>query len=170
MATLPTQVGACVGSGLAGAVRVALGVLWLREGITKYRAGFGGADIELVVGSTRSNPRVPGFFSFFTEHVLSPLHTVFGVLMPALETGLGLLLVLGVLTVPVAAASVGTLMTYWLADQLITQYPVMVALSAVVLLFPSAATAYSTTRLLVHHRRRRGAGGPDLAAPPPRWL
>jgi len=169
MSASPSGVGARVGSGIAGAVRVVLGVLWLLEGITKYRAGFGGADIELVVQSTASNPRVPGFFVWFTGTIMDPLHDAFGVLMPALETGLGVLLVLGVLTVPAAIASVGTLMMYWLADQLIAQYPIMVALSAVVLLFPDAATRYSLTGLLTRRRRSAG-GGPDAARHPYRWL
>ena len=42
---------------LGGAVRVAVGVLWVLEGVEKYRAGFGAADILLVADGTASNPR-----------------------------------------------------------------------------------------------------------------
>lgn len=59
--------------------------------------------------------------------------------MPALEVALGVLLVAGLLTRITAFLSIGTLMLYWSADQLIAQYPAMVMLSAVVLLVPAAA-------------------------------
>jgi len=140
---------------VAVAARVALGVLWLREGLVKYHAGFGAADIRLVVDSTASNPRVPSLYQAFTEHVLANVSTLFGVAVPLLETALGIALVLGLLTRAAVCVSIGTLMTYWLADQLVGQYPVMVSLSVVVLLAPVAATRWSVTRLLAHALRDR---------------
>ncbi|MEU2201527.1 hypothetical protein [Isoptericola sp. NPDC019482] len=148
---------------LAGAARVALGALWLHEGIVKYRAGFGAADIGFVVDGAASNPRVPGFFQAFTETVLGAAPGLFGALMPLLETALGVALVAGVLTVPAAAASVVALASYWLADLLVWQYPVMVLLSAVVLTFPAAARAWSLSsavpspRTVLASRRRTQA-------------
>lgn len=157
---------------LAGAVRVALGALWLNEGITKYRAGFGRADILLVAGSASGNSRVPGFFQWFAAEVLGRVPELFGVLMPLLETGLGIALILGVLSLPAAVGSVFTLMTYWLADQLIGQYPVMVLLSLCVVLCPLAASRLSLSSLLLRAERRRRPGlGSKLTAPPlRRWL
>jgi thiosulfate dehydrogenase [quinone] large subunit len=149
-----------VGPALAGAARVALGLLWLHEGIVKYRAGFGAADIELVVDGAAANPRVPAFFQAFTDTVLGAAPGFFGVAVPLLETLLGVALVLGVLTLPAAGASIATLMTYWLADQLVWQYPVMVLLAAAVLLFPAAASAWSLPRVL-----RRPTGRARVVAP-----
>lgn len=140
---------------LAGAARVALGILWLLEGITKYRAGFGAADIQLVVQSTGSNPRVPDFYAAFTDTVLGGLSGLFGWGIPLLETGLGVALILGVLTLPAACGSIALLMNYWLADQLVAQYPIMVLLSAVVLLLPAAANAYSVTAVVRHRASSR---------------
>jgi|GEM_PF-863440 len=153
---------------LTGAVRVVLGILWLNEGITKYRAGFGRADILLVAGSASGNSRVPGFFQWFAENTLGRAPEVFGVVMPLLETGLGIALILGVLTLPAAVGSVFTLMTYWMADQLIGQYPVMVLLSLCVVLWPLSASRFSLTSLLLAGVRRRGAGpGERLPSRPP---
>ncbi len=122
---------------LGGGARVAVGVLWLIEGILKYRAGFGAADIELVAQSTEGNPRVPWFFEPLGSFMgMAP--ELFGVVMPALEVALGLLLVAGLLTRITAFLSIGTLMLYWSADQLISQYPAMVVLAAVVLLLPAS--------------------------------
>lgn len=143
-----------VAPALAGTARVALGLLWLHEGILKFRAGFGAADIQLVVASTASNSCVPGFFQVFTDTVLGAAPGVFGVLMPVLEVLLGVALILGVLTLRAVGASAFTLMSYWLADQLIWQYPVMVLLSAVVLLFPAAARSWSARDLFVRRLRR----------------
>jgi len=123
---------------LGGGARVAVGVLWLIEGILKYRAGFGAADIELVAQSTEGNPRVPWFFAPLGSF-MGAAPELFGVVMPALEVALGVLLVAGLLTRITAFLSIGTLMLYWSADQLIAQYPAMVMLSAVVLLVPAAA-------------------------------
>lgn len=136
-----------------GAVRVALGVLWMLEGVAKYRAGFGAVDILLVVDSAAQNARVPDAYAAFATSVLGNLPTAFGALIPFLEVGLGVALVLGVLTVPAALGSIATLMMYWLADQLIAQYPVMVLVSAIVLVAPAAAGRFSVTSLL---RARRG--------------
>ncbi|KKX98429.1 MULTISPECIES: DoxX family membrane protein [Microbacterium] len=123
---------------LGGGARVAVGVLWLIEGILKYRAGFGAADIELVAQSTEGNPRVPWFFAPLGSF-MGTAPELFGVVMPALEVALGVLLVAGLLTRITAFLSIGTLMLYWSADQLIAQYPAMVMLSAVVLLVRAAA-------------------------------
>jgi len=150
-----TTISARVAPALAGAARVALGLLWLHEGFVKYRAGFGAADIGFVVDGAASNPRVPGFFQAFTDLVLGAAPGLFGVVMPLLETLLGVALVVGVLTVPAAWASVGALTTYWLADLLVWQYPVMVLLSAVVLAAPAAASAWSLGGLLASRRRAR---------------
>lgn len=129
--------GALALSLLGGGARVAVGVLWLIEGILKYRAGFGAADIELVAQSTEGNPRVPWFFEPLGAFMgMAP--GLFGVVMPALEIALGVLLVAGFLTRIAALLSIGTLMLYWSADQLIAQYPAMVVLSAVVLLVPAS--------------------------------
>ena len=122
---------------LGSGARVAVGVLWLIEGFVKYRAGFGAADIELVVQSTEGNPRVPWFFPPLGSF-MGAAPALFGVVMPALEVALGVLLVAGLLTRITAFLSIGTLMLYWSADQLIAQYPVMVVLSAIVLLLPAA--------------------------------
>jgi thiosulfate dehydrogenase [quinone] large subunit len=133
---------------LTTAARVALGVLWLNEGLIKYRAGFGAADIQLVVDGAAANSRVPGFFQAFAEHVLGAAPGLFGVVMPLLEVGLGIALVAGVLTLPVAFVSVGTLLSYWSADQLTASYPVMVALAAVVIAWPLVASRISVTTLV----------------------
>lgn len=117
---------------LSGAARVAVGVLWLAEGVLKYRAGFGAADIELVVQSTQGNSRVPWWFEPLGAF-MGAASGLFGVVIPALEVLLGLLLVAGVFSRLTALASIGTLMLYWSSDQLIAQYPVMVLLSALVL-------------------------------------
>ncbi|MGO1802980.1 MAG: DoxX family membrane protein [Microbacteriaceae bacterium] len=122
---------------ISGAARVALGVLWLIQGVVKYRAGFGAADIQLVVDSTASNSRAPWWFSPIGGF-MDAAPGLFGIVMPALEVLLGILLIAGILTPLAAFASIGTLMLYWGADQLATQYPVMVVLSAVVLLVPGA--------------------------------
>lgn len=136
-------------AGLAGVIRVVVGVLWLLEGLTKYRAGFGGADIQLVVDSTAGNGRVPEFYQAFTSGILGAAPSLFGFLVPVLEVGLGVALIFGVLTRLCACVSIGTLMLYWLADQLIAQYPIMVVLSTAVLLAPVAATRYSVTQFVL---------------------
>jgi thiosulfate dehydrogenase [quinone] large subunit len=149
---------------IATLARVALGALWLHEGYVKYHAGFGRADILLVVQSTANNPRVPHFYRLFTGDVLGKAPELFGFAVPLIEVGLGIALLLGILTFPAALMSVVQLCSYWFADQLITQYPIMVALSALVLAFGTAAGVYSVTSWVLHRRR---------ADPPPavrRWL
>jgi thiosulfate dehydrogenase [quinone] large subunit len=140
---------------ILGSARVALGALWLHEGIFKYTAHFGRADILLVAQSADSNSRVPGFFVWFSDHTLHKAPGLFGIAMPLLETLLGLALVLGVLTRLVAFGSIFTLLTYWCADQLIDQYPVMALLSVLILLWPTAAARLSTTTVLLRALRRR---------------
>lgn len=123
---------------LGAAARIAAGVLWLNEGILKYRAGFGSADILLVSQSAAGNTRVPFFFRPLGA-LMQSAPGLFGIAIPVLEVGLGVLLVLGlgrVLTTLLALGSVATLMLYWSSDQLIAQYPAMVLLSAVVLALP----------------------------------
>lgn len=136
-----------VGPALGSAARIALGVLWVREGMTKYRAGFGRADILLVVNGAKENPRVPGVFSDLLSQSLGRAPTLFGLVVPAWETLLGVVLVLGLLSRPLAGAAIVTLMTYWLSDQLIGQYPVMVLLASTVLVFPMAANAVGVAGL-----------------------
>jgi thiosulfate dehydrogenase [quinone] large subunit len=153
-----------VGEIVATLARVALGALWINEGVLKWHAGFGQADILLVVHSTAQNPRVPGFYSLFTANVLGQVPGLFGFGVPLLEFCLGVALVLGVLTLPAALGSVAELVNYWFADQLITQYPIMMALSVIVGVFAPAASRYSVTTLIV---RRSGRSIPARVR---RWL
>lgn len=155
---------------LAGAARVALGALWVNEGMIKYRAGFGAADIQLVADSASGNSRVPAFFQGFAGTVLGGAPELFGVLMPLLEVGLGVALVLGVLALPAALMSVFTLMTYWLADQLTDTYPVMVLLAVVVIAWTQAAARFSVTTLVETAVRRRDPASRWFADPLRRWL
>jgi thiosulfate dehydrogenase (quinone) large subunit len=155
---------------LAGAARVGLGVLWINEGLIKYRAGFGAADIQLVVDSASSNSRVSAFFQGFAETVLGGSTELFGFVMPLLEVGLGVVLVAGVLTLPAALMSVITLMTYWLADQLTASYPVMVALAVVVAAWPLVASRLSATALAERAVRRRRPTSRWISEPVRRWL
>lgn len=134
--------------------RVGLGAFWIHEGVFKYQAGFGRSDILLVTSSVAQNSRVPGFYKFFSAHVLAHAPAPFGFLVPLLEVSLGVTLVLGVLTLPMALASVFQLCNYWFADQLIAQYPIMMALSAIVAASAPVARRYSLTTLAL----RRWAG------------
>jgi thiosulfate dehydrogenase [quinone] large subunit len=154
----------------AGAARVGLGVLWLNEGLIKYRAGFGAADIQLVVDSASSNSRVPDFCKAFTGSVLGGSPELFGFVMPLLEVGLGVVLIAGVLTLPAALMSVLTLMTYWLADQLTASYPIMVALAVVVATWPLVASRISVTTLVERVVRRRRPNSRRLSEAVRRWL
>jgi len=144
---------------IAGAVRVIVGILWVIEGRTKYQAGFGATDIQLVVESTQSNPRVPELYKVFTENILGQTSGFFGVAIPLLETALGLLLILGIFSLPAACVSIGLLTMYWSADQLIGQYPVMILLSASLLLTPMAMTHYSASSLLLKWKSSLGTTG-----------
>lgn len=139
---------------LTTAARVALGLLWVNEGLIKFRAGFGAADIRLVADGAAASSRVPGFFQVFAEHVLGPASELLGVVMPLLEVGLGVALILGVLTLPVALASVATLLSYWSADQLTASYPVMVALAVVLVAWPRVASRVSVAALVGRRQDR----------------
>ncbi|WP_217179521.1 DoxX family membrane protein [Streptomyces sp. AC495_CC817] len=117
---------------VGAAARVAVGVLWLLEALEKIRAGFGGADILLVAQSTESGSRTPWWFAPLGAFMRTA-PGLFGVGIPVLELLLGILLVIGLTSRIAALMSIGTLMLYWGSDQLISQHPVMVMLSAVVL-------------------------------------
>ncbi len=152
------------GVAIATLARVGLGVLWIGEALVKWQAGFGRSDILLVVSSTGQNPRVPDFYSFFTQNVLGAVPDLFGFAVPLIEFGLGVLLVLGAFTLPVALASAAELINYWFADQLITQYPIMMGLSIVVATFSRSASRLSLTELVL----RRVPWAPSEAVR--RWL
>lgn len=140
---------------LFGAVRVGLGLLWLHEAYVKLRAHFGSADILLVVDGASANSRVPEYFRFVAEHLLRPTAHLAGIMTPLTEVALGLVLVLGVLSMPAAVVSAGLLAVYWSSDQLIAQYPVMAVLSVGVV----AGHAYSDRWSVVELVRRRSAAG-----------
>ena len=141
-------------SALAGIARVALGVLWLREGLLKYHAHFGGPDIGLVVSSASSNTRVSPEFRWFTTHILGSWPSLFGGVVPLLETALGVALILGIVPRLAAFGSALQLCFYWSADQLVAQYPLMAALSAVVLVLGTVAHPLSIFGLARAARRR----------------
>lgn len=155
---------------VVGAARVGLGILWLHEGIFKYSAHFGRADILLVADGARSNSRVPEYFTAVADLALRGWPTLFGFLIPLLEVCLGVALVLGVLSLPAAMASLLTLLTYWSSDQLIAQYPIMGALSAVVIAWPALAARFSATTLIVAALQRKQRAGTLIAGPLRRWL
>ncbi|WP_078313169.1 MULTISPECIES: DoxX family membrane protein [unclassified Mycobacterium] len=129
-----------------GVARVTLGALWLHEGIFKYSAHFGRADILLITHSARSNTRVPEYFTVLSDSVLRVWPGLFGIAIPLLEVALGAILILGLFPQPAAMVSLLTLVTYWSSDQLISQYPVMAVLSAVILTFPAPSGHYSIRR------------------------
>ncbi|MFE6996815.1 DoxX family protein [Microbacterium sp. NPDC057659] len=131
------RVAALAGPVLGGAARVAVGVLWLLEGIEKYRAGFGASDILLVADGAARNPRTPWWFAPL-DAGMQTIPVLFGFVIPALEVLLGIALIAGLFTRLAALASIATLMLYWGSDQLVDQYPVMVLLSALVLAAPGA--------------------------------
>lgn len=160
----PGQTARAAGVVLATLARVGLGALWITEAVLKWQAGFGRADILLVVSSTGRNPRVPDFYAFFTQNVLGAFPELFGVVVPLIEFGLGVLLVLGVFTLPVALASAAELINYWFADQLITQYPIMMGLSVVVATFSRVASRVSLTEFVLRRARR------EPSAAVRRWL
>lgn len=152
------------------AARVTLGILWLHEGWFKYRAHFGRADILLVVDGAKANSRVPEYFTALSESILRGWAGLFGTVIPLLETLLGVALILGVLTLPAAIGSLLTLIMYWSSDQLIAQYPIMAALSAVVIAWPAAAAHFSVTSLAVQTLRRRQRAPQLVEGPLRRWL
>jgi thiosulfate dehydrogenase [quinone] large subunit len=156
-------------STIFGAARVALGILWLHEGIFKYTAHFGRADILLVAGSAKSNSRVPGYFGVFAQHILGSWPGLFGFVSPLLETTLGVALVIGVFSLPAALASLLTLMTYWSSDQLIAQYPIMGFLSAVVIVWSAWAARLSATTLAVAVLNRKRIAAQLISGPLRRW-
>jgi len=163
----PTTLAASI---IFGAARAALGILWLHEGIFKYSAHFGRADILLVVDSAKSNSRVPEYFGVIAQHILGKWPSLFGFGIPLLETGLGVALAIGVLSLPAALASLQMLMTYWSSDQLIAQYPVMGFLSAIVVAWPVWAARLSTTALVVAILNRKQIAAPLISGPLRHWL
>ena len=164
--TFPPTARASVAAIVATLARVTLGALWINEGLLKYHAGFGRADIFLVVHSTAQNPRVPDFYKLFTANALGKAPELFGFGVPLLETCLGIALVLGMFTFPAALVSVAELCNYWLADQLITQYPIMMALSAAVVAFAPSASRYSLTTVILLGRSTKYPSAVGLR----RWL
>ena len=157
---------------LGAAVRVSLGVLWINEGAIKLRAGFGGSDILLVASGALDNHRVPEYFRFFASTALHDHSALLGFVTPVVEIGLGAALIAGILTAPVALASLATLLMYWSADQLIDEYPVMALLSGVVLAFAGTCSRITvTTALLRVVRSRNGTLADALERPGVRrWL
>jgi thiosulfate dehydrogenase (quinone) large subunit len=153
-----------------GAARVALGILWLHEGIFKYTAHFGRADILLVADSAKSNSRVPEYFGAFAGRILGSWPGLFGFVIPLLETALGVALIIGVLSLPAALASLLMLMTYWSSDQLIAQYPIMGILSAVAIAWSAWAARFSATSRVVSLLNRKQAAAPLISGPLRRWL
>lgn len=145
-----------------GAARVVLGILWVNEALIKLRAGFGAADIALVVVAASHNSRVPEGFTLLADAVMRPLAPLFGVGVPMCELALGVLLIAGVATLPAAALSSATLLLYWSSDQLTPAYPLMGALGLLALLWPALARRFGVTELL-----GRGCGGavPDRSPP-----
>lgn len=131
--TLRAAVALCV------VARVVVGVLWIEEAVTKFRAGFGSADILLVADSAMTNSRVPDWFAP-VEMVMRFAPTAMGVAISLLELTLGVLLLVGCVTRWVAVASIATLMLYWASDQLIAQYPAMVLLSVCALAIPAGTS------------------------------
>ncbi|WP_285115184.1 DoxX family membrane protein [Leifsonia sp. fls2-241-R2A-40a] len=155
---------------VVGAARVALGGLWLYEAIIKFRSGFGSADILLVANGAGSNARVPGYFQWFATSVMQPASGLFGFAIPLLEAGLGVALILGVLTRAAAIMSVVTLLLYWSSDQLTWEYPPMIGLAVVVIAFPFAARRLSLSLLLEHLLSRRRPDGLTVPSSLALWL
>jgi len=163
----PTTLAASI---VFGAARVTLGILWLHEGIFKYTAHFGRADILLVADSAKSNSRVPEYFGAFAGHILGSWPGLFGFVIPLLETALGVALIIGALSLLAALASLLTLMTYWSSDQLIAQYPIMGILSAVVIAWSAWAARLSATSLVVAVLNRKRIAAQLISGPVRRWL
>lgn len=161
---------ALAASAVVGAARVGLGILWLREGLFKYGAHFGRADILLVADSAKSNGRVPDYFTVLAEPALRGWPGLFGFLVPLLETCLGVALIVGLLSLPAAIVSLLTLMTYWSSDQLIAQYPIMGVLSVVVIAWPLLAARLSATSLILSALKQRQRAAFLIGGPLRRWL
>ena len=153
---MTTRTSALAASSILGAARVALGVLWLHEGYVKFHAGFGKADILLVAYGAKNNTRIPGYFEFFADHLLRPMADLAGIVVPIIEVGLGVALILGIFTLPVALGSLFNLLTYWCSDQLVGQYPIMGALSGVLLVWSTQASRFSLPQW-VRSRTNEGA-------------
>lgn len=171
VSSAPVATSGKVSAVLAALVRIVLGVLWLHEGTVKYRAHFGRADILLVANSAGDNSRVPDFYQEFTATFLKGAPGLFGWGVPLLETALGIALIAGILSLPAALGSTFTLMSYWYADQLITQYPIMVLLSVVVVLVAGSAQRLSVSNLILSGvSRSRPAVGRLMDGSLRRWL
>lgn len=91
-------------------------------------------------------------------------------MIPLLETTLGIALIVGVLSLPAAMGSILTLLSYWSSDQLIAQYPIMAALSVIVIAWPAQSTRLSATSLVVRTLHRRQRGQRLIEGPLRRWL
>lgn len=140
---------------VAALSRIGLGLLWIGEGVIKLRAGFGASDILLVAdgaeGSRAASVAVP-----IADLLMRPLAGLLGPLIPFLEVGLGVVLVLGVLVLPAALSAAAVAGTYWAMDLLTVAYPAMVVLIALVL---ATAVHQRVASLpgLIAARRRDGA-------------
>jgi thiosulfate dehydrogenase (quinone) large subunit len=82
----------------------------------------------------------------------------------------GVALVIGVLSLPAALASLLTLITYWSSDQLIAQYPIMGILSAIVIAWSAWAARLSATSLIVAVLNRKQIAAQPISGPLRRWL
>jgi thiosulfate dehydrogenase [quinone] large subunit len=123
-----------------------------------------------VADSAKSNSRVPEYFGAFAGRILGSWPGLFGFVIPLLETALGVALVIGVLSLPAALASLLMLMTYWSSDQLIAQYPIMGILSAIVIAWSAWAARLSATSLVVSLLNRKQIAAPLISGPLRRWL
>jgi thiosulfate dehydrogenase [quinone] large subunit len=63
-----------------------------------------------------------------------------------------------------------TLLTYWLADQLIQEYPIMLALSVVTAVFVVSASRISVTTIVEKLVLRKKPESRWFSAPVRRWL
>lgn len=139
------------------AARIVLGALLVHEGYVKYHAGFGRSDILLVVQSAANNPRVPEVFRWFTAEVMGRFPDLFGIVVPFTETALGVALILGIVPRLAALATVTLLSSYWLSDQLVIQYPVIMLLAAIVLVSGEAASRVAVPLPLKNRVRGRAS-------------
>lgn len=142
-----------VGTVIVTAARVGLGVLWVDEGVHKVAAGFGAADIALVVEAAHTS-RIPAVFAAFADTVMRPLAPLFGVGVPLWELLLGFVLIVGVAPRAAAIASTATLLTYWSSDQLAPVYPLAGFLGLLVLAAPLAARRWTLDHAITAGRRR----------------